>query len=429
MIGMGRVVRGLVCAVATIAFVAAVAGLASPSSPVVSAAVTDLPLDLSFNPAGVHPGVSYSGSDWPFASRLASLGDGSVVLVATHSVSKLTSSGVPDRTYGDHGIVAVPVSTITAHAAGQDGTFYVGNGFEIWRISPQGVLSAGPIYRAESSADLFEAIWPIGTDEQGRLLVQGTIGLNHGSPRALARLSPDGALDTTFAPGSAIPGVGPVPWSYAYLRPDRSFLLVATSPGVDGIYHAFADGRMDPTWNNGLGVTYLQGTLGGLEPDGIGFDSNNQTYLTGTVVPPQPCTGCHAWAGRLSADGVVDTAFFTAGTAAMTRFPSANSPIVTPDGHVLILTQETSATSGIMVLDNTGAADPAYGWPGGDRGYHRLASSMSSSPANMTRDFAERLLVTTVAGGVARVLAPTVPKAAIDAAANISNLRPAVRLP
>ena len=90
--------------------------------------------------------------------------------------------------------------------------------------------------------------------------------------------------------------------------------------------------------------------------------------------------------------------YYMNANAPMSRFEASKSPLVQPDGHVLILVQPSAGKTGVMVLDAAGNADAQYGWTGSDAGYHPVVSNLPGSGAMMAGDPAGKPLIAGVGG-------------------------------
>ena len=138
----------------------------------------------------------------------------------------------------------------------------------------------------------------------GRVLLGGRFRQVQGQPRtALARLEPDGRLDTTFAPrlsGSPAPVVKAV-----LVQPDGRILLAGRFQAVegqprDGLARLEPDGSLDKNFDPG------QGLKGGIAFD-LALDAQGRVLVAGNF--SRVDTWASAGVARLLPDGRVDTSF------------------------------------------------------------------------------------------------------------------------
>jgi uncharacterized delta-60 repeat protein len=128
----------------------------------------------------------------------------------------------------------------------------------------------------------------------GKVLMGGIFTVVNGTTRRqIARLNPDGSLDTTFNPGQ---GTGGEILSMA-LQPDGKVLVAGT---FNSVYRLNSDGTFDSTFNSGSGansVIYCTALL----PDGKLLIGGAFSSVNGSP---------RSRMARLNADGSLDDAFF-----------------------------------------------------------------------------------------------------------------------
>lgn len=211
------------------------------------------------------------------------------------------------------------------------GTFTAVNGVtrnQIARLNADGSLDMS----FAGGAGLFDGFTTVGAeavviDAAGGVILGGVFKQVHGVPRnGIARLNPDGSLDTAFNPGTDSNG--------------RVFAIRFDSNGrllVGGLFAQIgglttncfarlnADGTGDATFNSGTG------SLGPVRD--IEFDANGKTLICGMF--SQYNSVAQARVARLNADGSLDGTFAPLVTASSTT-PDLNDLAVDSQGRILI---------------------------------------------------------------------------------------------
>jgi uncharacterized delta-60 repeat protein len=164
----------------------------------------------------------------------------------------------------------------------------------------------------------------VAVQSDGKVLIGGRFTQVSGIPRNLiARLHPNGSLDTSFNP--RIVGY----WVHSIaVQPDGKLILGGTFTRIDGISRNHiarvqADGSLDPTFDPGTGVENSDVEAVVLQPDGKVLVSGDFTGVNGI----RRCA-----IARLNSDGSVDRSFDT-GTGAGDNVRCMK---LLPDGRVLI---------------------------------------------------------------------------------------------
>jgi uncharacterized delta-60 repeat protein len=106
-----------------------------------------------------------------------------------------------------------PFTTVFALAQQSDGKIVVGGLFasvngtpstNIARLNPDGSLDSGFAARSVGGGDLLSAVYAVAVDGQGRVLIGGDFSTVNGVPRKnIARFNSDGTLDPTFNAAAA----------------------------------------------------------------------------------------------------------------------------------------------------------------------------------------------------------------------------------
>jgi len=189
--------------------------------------------------------------------------------------------------------------------------FYVSVTYEQNVLASPQEVTLDPTF-APALTDGYTRVEAVAVQADGKILVGGNFPLVNGVARqAIARLNPDGSLDTSFNP-PAISGVLDI-----VVQPDGKILAVGTA-----VYRLNTDGTPDPTFTPGTGPNYpiydvLVLSTGKIIIAGI------FTQYNGTAVQR---------IARLNADGTLDTSFTS---------PSVSSPIYEAaeqtDGKIIIV--------------------------------------------------------------------------------------------
>jgi uncharacterized delta-60 repeat protein len=223
-----------------------------------------------------------------------------------------------------------PSTTSVGNLALQpDGKLLIGGNFttingitrqNIARINPDGSLDQ--TFDPGSGTD--NVVHAIMLQPDGKILIAGDFSLvNNVSRQGIARLNPDGSLDTSFDPGVGVAGSV---WE-AVLQPDGKVIVAGDFNVVAGktrnyIARLQADGTLDSTFNATAGPdSWITGL--DLQPDGsilIGGDFSGISGMPRFRV------------ARLLGNGTLDQSF-DPGSSANER---VRELIVQPDGKVLV---------------------------------------------------------------------------------------------
>lgn len=169
-------------------------------------------------------------------------------------------------------------------------------------VDPDFDPGIGATSTASTSLDCIDCIDVILVQPDGHILVGGVFTGYGGVPRGrIARLMPDGTLDTSFDPGTGITSSFGAVYSIA-LQPDGRILLAGFFSAFNGqmrhgLARLFADGSLDPTFapdaNNTVAALCL-------DPDGKVLVGGAFTTINGVA---------RNRIARLHADGTLDTSF------------------------------------------------------------------------------------------------------------------------
>ena len=278
------------------------------------------------------------------------------VLVSLATICQSGAQGTLDASFGTG---RGAQDAVQALAVQPDGKIMVVGNFDdingttnslgIARLNTNGTVDKG--FHPGKSVDF--AIYAVAIQPDGKIIIGGGFTMYQGASRnGLARINPDGSLDSTYSPGS---GVNDLITSIA-MQPDRKAVIAGyftTYNGTarSGIARINTNGILDTTFNPRAGVDYAVDSVV-VQTDGKillggGFTTYNGASRRGVA--------------RLNASGLVDTAFVPYGTSVdnLVRVVAAQ-----PDGKVLIGGDFTSfngvSRSGIARLNVNGTLDTSF---------------------------------------------------------------------
>jgi uncharacterized delta-60 repeat protein len=247
-----------------------------------------------------------------------------------NGIARLNPDGSLDTTqfqpgYGANGIVSAILIQPNGQIliAGDFTTYNTNNVNCIARLNPDGSLDTtfnpgvGPDYDILSSETVINAM---ALQPDGKIVIGGFFDTVDGSSRNnIARLNADGSLDTTFDPGI---GANDVVNAVAVdanglILVGGAFKQLGTAGASEGIQRLYADGSVDTTFNSGSGTDGAVNAIL-LQPDGgilLGgvFTSINQTRRISLA--------------RLLTDGSLDTSFMD---TAYNQFAGLINPYYNP---------------------------------------------------------------------------------------------------
>ncbi len=196
------------------------------------------------------------------------------------------------------------------------------------------------------------AVFAAALQPNGKVLIGGTFTSYNGTARTrIARVNPDGGLDTTFDPGS-----GATNDIYAVIvQPDGKVLIAGFFTLYNGtlrnrIARLNADGSLDTSFNPGFGPNF-QVLTAALQPDGKILIGGSFTTYGGVT---------RNRIARVNSDGSLDAAF-NPGVGADN---APRSIAIQPDGKVLIAGQFTSidgsSRNRVARLNPDGSLDASF---------------------------------------------------------------------
>jgi uncharacterized delta-60 repeat protein len=266
-------------------------------------------IDFSFNPSRSVNGAVRAIAIQPDGRMLIG-GDFTMVNGAVRGhIARLNADGSTDFSFMSGLAGADDTNAVNSIALQADGKIVIGGAFGyvngvarsgIARLNPDGSLDTG-FQNGMSGVDF--AINAVATQTNGQIVIAGGFTMVNGTNRnGIAQLNVDGSLDTGFLNG--LTGVD-APIAAIAVQPDGGIVLggdftMVNGTSRNGIARLHTDGSLDTGFLNGLsGVNYPVDALA-IQPDGNvliggGFTTVNGVSFNGIA--------------RLNTDGSVDNGF------------------------------------------------------------------------------------------------------------------------
>ena len=216
-------------------------------------------------------------------------------------------------------------------------------------------------FLAATGTGFNSAVTDLLVQPDGKLVAVGNFTDFNGEPRSgIARLNPDGSLDTTFQPGTGF--IGGVPLAVAR-QSGGSLIVVGNFTEYDGdqvkrIVRIKADGSRDTMF------TPTAGGFGNSVSD-VAVDSSDRIVVVGPFIALADGVTVVNGIARFSPDGVLDAGFQTA-TGTAFPFPLTMPPrSVDVSADRIVVAGDFEQFNGsdvayVVQLDNTGALDPVF---------------------------------------------------------------------
>jgi uncharacterized delta-60 repeat protein len=179
---------------------------------------------------------------------------------------------------------------------------------------------------------------------------------------AVARLNPDGSLDSTFSgDGKKLFSWGAISWAMAVLVAPNGRILLGGFSGPEGgnvqVARLRANGSLDPTF----GV----GGKAAIDFGGDDFGLAMARQANGRILVAGRSTAAGAVVARLVPSGTLDAGFGTQGRVTLPGGGSAKAVLVQPDQRIVV----TGSSSGSEMMTVTrlrpdGSLDPTFGGSG-----------------------------------------------------------------
>lgn len=229
------------------------------------------------------------------------------------------------------------VGNVNAIARQSDGKIIIGGTFisyngtarsNIARLNSDGSIDTG--FNPASGPS--STVCSIAIQTDGKIVIGGSFSTYNGTVRnKLARLNADGSLDASFNPGTGATGsTGNIGVLSVALQPDGKLIIGGDFTGYNGtgrnrIARVNPDGTLDTGFNPGSGANSVVRCLA--------LQSDGKIILGGDFV--QYNLAPRNRVARLNADGSLDTTF-NIGTGVDSGSSSVHTCLLRPDGKVII---------------------------------------------------------------------------------------------
>jgi uncharacterized delta-60 repeat protein len=310
-------------------------------------------LDAAFNP-GTGPENNNPGTNH-FVRAIALQPDGKIIIggnfisyngTSRNSIARLNSDGSLDPTFDPGTGPLGSVRTITLQpdnkiiVGGDFRAFNGANHTDIVRLNSNGSLDT--TFTGTGADDFLHCtfcppagVYTIALQPDGKIVIGGGFISYNGIARShIARINPDGSLDTTFDPGT---GTGNATYvSATALQPDGRIVIVggfSTYSDVqrNNIARLNSNGSLDTSFDPGTGADKVVYATA-LEPDGKLIIGGLFTKYNGTAAN---------LIARINSNGSLDTTFDPGTGPSIVPVNQYNQPFVSvmtlqPDGRVII---------------------------------------------------------------------------------------------
>lgn len=293
----------------------------------------------------LNPGGFGSGSNQSI-SRMAAQSDGKILITGEYITSyngisrkrlaRLNADGTLDSTFNPG---TGPSSTVYSIATQNDGKILIGGRFGnyngvarngIARLNPDGTLDT----TFNMGTGVNNNIYSIAVQTDGKILISGLFTSYNGVSRnRFARLNADGTLDTAFDPG-----VGPDNAIYSIVTQTNGQIIIAgnfkkyNGTSKECIARLNADGTIDPSFNLGISIQWNVDVVK-IQPDGKLLISGTFVGFTGGNSPPPGLA-------RLNADGSLDPTFVAQqllfANTGTNPYTNPSSMAIQSDGKIII---------------------------------------------------------------------------------------------
>jgi uncharacterized delta-60 repeat protein len=287
-------------------------------------------------------------------------------------VARYLPDGSLDWTFGTGGVATAPFGQYTgaqgrAVALQADGKIVVAgtasNYFALGRFDADGSFdtSFGGDGKVELSVGEASYAYAVAVQPDGKIVAAGR-GAGWPGEFALARLEPDGSIDSTFgSDGTVTTAVGPISSVRALaIQPDGKIVTAGYPDFALARYEP--DGSLDATFGSGGIVTTAAGSEDGawalaLQPDGkiVVASDTNREHGFGLV--------------RYLTTGALDATFGSGGETRteLECCSRATGVVLQPDGKIVVAGETTVGAIQVFALarfDEDGILDPTFGKAG-----------------------------------------------------------------
>jgi len=304
-------------------------------------------------PATVWTVVPVSGGKWLIGGSFTYVND-----IPCNFIARLNSDGFTDTSFVSGSGFNNSVEALIVQGDGKilaGGTFINYNGVSavrIARLGADGALDSG--FTANIGTGFDQEVASLVLQPNGRIVVSGRFTTVNGNSRIrIARLTSDGAFDSSFNPGTGLNDEA----SRMIVQPDGKIIAggyfsTFNGTSVNRLVRLTADGAFDSTPGPAaLGSRSIFGLA--LQPDGKILAGGSETNASGTSAGVLE---------RYNADWSEDLTFATGSGFAST----VGGLVLQADGKIVVLggnTYNGDRVSGLSRLNSNGTLDTSYGAP------------------------------------------------------------------
>lgn len=196
-------------------------------------------------------------------------------------LTRLTSTGDIDSTFGLAGAIAPPTDTIWRMAWTPNQDFILANIFTVQRYAQNGAVDPS-LALTRNRPSYFR---DIAVQKDGKLVLL----TGDATTTRLERLTTYGTHDTSFGSGGVSAPITPVPFVVRpriALHPDGSIYVAISDFDVVYLAHVLANGTLDPAWGKGAGYVTISSTSGNgiyLRTAGLAIDARGAVLVAADV--------------------------------------------------------------------------------------------------------------------------------------------------
>lgn len=296
----------------------------------VARANADGTVDTSFNPG--------TGLNGPVKSSFVVQPDGKILIggnfstfngAARRNIVRVNTDGSLDISFNG----PTDISEVTSIALQSDGKIIIAGTGTITaglflRLNPDGSIDTS----FNTGAGANSSVYGVAVQPDGKIVLGGAFTSFNGTPRiSLARVNPDGTLDSSLNPGAGTNGY----IRTVVLQPDGRILLRGNFTSYNNVVRNYiaranADGSLDVSFNPGSGLTGDGGAISDFSGDLVALQADGRIIVGGDFSAYNGASRRNLV--RVNSDGSVD-ATFDPGTGPNETVMAVSSQA---DGNVLI---------------------------------------------------------------------------------------------
>jgi uncharacterized delta-60 repeat protein len=222
---------------------------------------------------------------------------------ARHRIARLNTDGSLDTGFIPGLDLSGGVNSVGAITLQTDGKILIGGSFTtvgnkyLVRLNPDGSLDTG----FQMGTGFNGVVMTVALQPDGKILVGGMFTLFNGVSRnQLARLNANGSLDSGFNPGSG----ADAPVSSFAVQPDQKIVIGGYFQLFNGMVRKNL-ARLNP--DGSLDTGFVADQNGGV--DALRLDSSGRLLVVGSFTPPAGCPSCQFIARYAAGSSALDPSF------------------------------------------------------------------------------------------------------------------------